>query len=312
MTLLAILLAACAPTESRVQHANDHAGANAAPRVLPEPLDSAEPGDTSSRQVRETFLYTRPKVDVLLIVDNSSSMFDKNDLLAEAVGPMVDDWIARGIDFHAGAVDIDANDWQGTLEEHDGVRWVDETTDDPAGTLTQLVGGVPDYSSCEAGRRAAWLALHFADDGGPNAGFLRDGAELDLLVQSDDDDASDTDPTRDDFVAYLEALRPDPEQLHFHTIADVADYTGLSDELGGVIWSMGDTPYDPALEQVTDMFHRTDVFTLAGHPDPATLAAFVDGVPLATFRYDAATNTVDLEGTPLVEGSRVSFSYVPR
>jgi hypothetical protein len=114
-------------------------------------------------------------------------------------------------------------------------------------------------------------------------------------------------------VAYLEALRPDPATLHFHTISTGPDYVSLSDELGGVTGNMSDTPYDPVLAAMTDMFYRTNVFALTEPAEPTTITVSVAGVPLdgAAFRYDAAANTVDLDGVPLVEGDPVSISYTP-
>lgn len=304
MPILAFFLA-CAPSVSDVP-------ARTGPPADTEEADTAEVDDTAPPLVTDTFTYARPKVDVLLVVDNSTSMNGKNDTFAEAVESAVTSWLALGVDFQAGVVDIDANDWLGTLEERDGVRWVDATSPDPVTTLGELVRGVPDYTSDEAGRRAAWLGLRYTADGEPNAGFLREGAELDIVVHSDEDDGSEDDPSHDDFVAYLEALRPDPGALHFHSISYGSDYASISEEIGGVSQDVDDTPYEPALEAVTEMFHRTNVFALTERADAETLTVSVAGVPLdaAAFRYDPVVNAVDLDGVPLVEGVEVRASYL--
>lgn len=318
MPFLVLLLDACAPSVSGVGP-GDPDGTTAPPIDTDEVDDSEDTDDTGDTEdtspvsVTDTFTYARPKVDVLFIVDNSSSMNGKNDTFAEAVESAVTSWLALGIDFQAGVVDIDANEWLGTLEEYEGTRWVDDTTPDPVTTLSELVKGVPDETSEEAGRRAIWLGLRYTADGQPNAGFLREGAELDIVVHSDEDDGSEDEPTHEDLVAYLRELRPDPGSLYFHAISYGTDYSSISDEIGGVTRDVAETPYDAALEAATGMFHRTNVFALAERPDPATLAVSVAGAPLdvAAFRYDPDVNAVDLDGVPLVEGDEVSVSYLP-
>jgi hypothetical protein len=291
----------------------------------PPTTDTAEnPTDTATPTVpldpvTETFPYTAPPADILFVIDASTSMIGNTETLIGALEGLVDTWMARNIDFHVGVIDIDESDVQGELISIGGYKWADPTVPTPGLLLRQMVDAVPDPSTNESGRESAYKALEFTGVGEPNDGFLRPDSDLAIIVHTDESDQSDPSPVSpQEFIDYLIALRPDPDLRGFDAIVATEDYFDITTEVGGVAWSVNNTPYGPALDAITSTIEGHNSFVLAAAADPDSITAHViepDGtlVDLANgdLSWNSGTHEVDLGAYYPLTGATVEITYRP-
>jgi hypothetical protein len=280
------------------------------------PDDTAPPAPTGT-PVSDSVTYTPPQIDVLFVIDASNSMISKTTTLTASLGGMVRDWDDLGFDYHAGVTNIDESNEHGWLEEVGGVKWVDNDIATPGSLLVGMVEAVGDPSSAESGREAAFKALQLSDElGEPNYGFLRDGSQIAIVVHTDEADQSgDTPVTEQEFIDYLLTLRP-LEDVSFSAIAATSDYVTIANGVGGVVWSVDNTPYGPALQAITDQLHQF-VVTLS---QPVVLGTIEVRVtePDATERVldrsdwvvDSIAGTIELVGDLPQDGATVTIDYL--
>ena len=276
----------------------------------PVPPDTAPPVTTT-----DVFTYEAPVVDVLFVIDASCSMAPKTAALIGSLQGMVDDWTAAGFDFHAGVVNIDESPVHGELVRVDGVGWADPSQANPGQMLMQLAAAVPDPSATESGRSAAYKALDWADEPGEaNEGFLREGSEIAVIVHTDERDQSGSDPVNEaEFVNYMLGLR-EPERVAFHSIVGTEDYSNLSESIGGIVWSVDNTPYGPPLQAMTDTIDPT-LLELSASPIESSLELRIVHADLTEtmvdsdgYLYDDESNTVQMLTLPS-SGDTVEITY---
>lgn len=296
------------------------------PTDIPTVVDSAVDTATDTappvepvEPITDVFTYAAPTVDLFFVVDASTSMIDEVDVLIGALDNIVATWDALGIDYHAGVVDMDESPTHGHLLTVDGYRWADPSHPEPGTLLRQLVGSVSDPSSVEAGRAAAYKALNLTDAGEPNEGFLRADSELAIIIFGDADDQSTNQPVSpSEFVDYLNGLRSEPEMVSLHAIAATTDYMSMSTAVGGIVWSIDNSPFGPVLDAITDSFERTNIFALSAPAVPESVLVRVietDAVESTLAAnilvYDAVANTVDLDAYLPSPGAVVEITYEP-
>ncbi|MBI5546836.1 MAG: choice-of-anchor D domain-containing protein [Deltaproteobacteria bacterium] len=179
------------------------------------------------------------KVDVLLVVDNSGSMFDKqaslgatfNSFVSYAVAHQVDYQIAvttTGIDIaHGGQADNwGIGDENGCLVPLDGSRSRLITTQTPSAAQLYAQNTSPgiDGNYIELLIRPAFLALSQPNLGTCTAGFLREDAALAVVVVSD---AADQDTLPVSFYQrYFMSLKGTANQITFSGLVPGAAQTG--------------------------------------------------------------------------------------
>lgn len=319
-----LLLAACSQPEPSPPPVTD---GDPTPTTDTEPptietassTDTALPPPNPADAVTESFTYSTPPVDVLFVIDASTSMIGNTELLIGALDGVVTSWISKNIDFHVGVVDIDESPTQGRLLSLGGNRWVEPTLPTPGVLLQEMVDAVPDPSTNEMGRATTWLAFDQMDSGEPNEGFLRADSRIAVIIHSDETDQSTNNPvTYQEFVDYLNALRVDPELVAFNAIVGTEDYFDVTASVGGIAWSVTNTPYGPALDAITATIEGNNAFTLPRAAYEDTITARVtepagDVVDLAndTLTYDETTFAVDLGLYFPDTGATVEITYVP-
>ena len=177
-----------------------------APSLEAESADSAaEAGSTQACR----------KVDLLIVVDNSSSMKQEQDGLVAAFPGFADsirEVLGDAEGFHVGVVTTDAFDGNpGNCDDlgdlvtrtsqectpfASGARFLDESESDLATKFSCVASVGTGGSGGEIQVEAAWRALS-PDRNAPgqcNAGFVRDDALLVLVVITDEDDEPTCDP----------------------------------------------------------------------------------------------------------------------
>jgi len=299
-------------------------------RWLTVPLTAA--GIEATRRTDRFAVPPVSKVDVLFVVDNSGSMQDNQDSLAQNF-----DRFIRYADFRNTAVDyqIAVTTTDVMVDEQAG-RFVDPprimTRNTPA--LEQQFASavrVGTYGSgAEHGLDAMYWALSspLIDDATANGGFLRVDAALAVIAVSDEEDQSAD--AIEFFFTFLQGLkaRSDRMPATFHAVscgidcvcaedwgAIVTRYETLANLTGGQRMSICTTDWGGNLEILgAAVFLARGRLPLTAPAQPDSIQVFVSGVRLGDgkWSYDAALQMVIVDGDALPDpGAVIEVSYVP-
>lgn len=215
--------------------------------IIPPPVGVANPVTLDNPEVEDAIVQvTPPIVDVLWIVDNSGSMLDDQQALAENFPSFMGYFLDSGLDYHIGVVATDMLDPQmsGRLREVAGKRWIDNQTIDAPGTFTAMAEIGANGSADERGREACYTALELLKDG-YNSGFLRDldvGGFHAVIISDENDQSTNTPISKEGFIDYLDGMRIDPVLVTFSSIVQTGigvgqgrDYIDVTNAVGGEI-----------------------------------------------------------------------------
>ena len=150
-------------------------------------------GDFSERTHNDVwFQAPNNDVDILWVVDNSSSMGEEQATLAFGFSSFVGQLEQSGTDFHIGVISTSfdyANPDRATLIGDPPYLTVE---DDYLGEFVERAQVGIDGEDKEKGlEAAAWALSPAMTTSGPNAGFLRPSAQLLVVFVSDEEDCSD-------------------------------------------------------------------------------------------------------------------------
>ena len=279
-------------------------------------------GDT----VVDLFYYTPAAIDVLFVVDDSGSMADEQAALAASAGTLIDALTSRSFDFHIGVITTDMQDASksGRLQpDAAGTLWIDEAT---AAPLTNLQGRVRvgiGGSAVEQGLEAARAALEDHDPGF-NTGFRRVGAQLAVVVLSDEDDSSPMSTV--DYATKLSTAVPSPADVTFTSFVGGAGcpgtaagvrYLDVTTQLDGAVGDVCDADLSDELDDLMGLVWNSAPFALSDTPDQTTIMVLVDdGVsqvvldPTA-WAYDAIGNTLRIRSFSAPAGAAIEVIYEP-
>ncbi len=146
------------------------------------------------------------KVDILLVIDNSSSMLQHQEVLSNSAPDLIRSLKEKDFDFHLGATstDLSSTGSQGRLIG--SPTYLDNSTPDINERLKEkLLMGV-DGSNVEKGLEGMRLALSSPLTDDFNLGFIRPDAFLLIVVLSNENDQSSS--TTQDYINFLTALKP--------------------------------------------------------------------------------------------------------
>lgn len=154
--------------------------------------DDVEPILRINTQVDTFDQNIRRKVDVLLVVDNSCSMIDEQNKLADNFDNFIEQFLVAEVDYQIGVVTTDM------VDETQSGRLVGDTKiitsamdfDLARDTFVDNVKVCATGSGFERGLMAAEAALSEPIISEENAGFLRDDAALSIVFVSDEEDGS--------------------------------------------------------------------------------------------------------------------------
>ena len=202
---------------------------------------------------------TTPEVDILWIIDDSGSMAEEQQKLRDNFPEFMRFFLDSGLDYHIGVVSTDTdNNKAGKLRGAGGYTYIDPNTPNPIALFSDMASLGTLGSFDEKARKAAYMALTDPLVDGFNAGFYRDVASLHMIVISDENDYSGNDPTRNEFVSWAEALKPDADRVTFSAIVGPAggcataeagsDYLFAVDSIGGISESICRSDWAPVLE----------------------------------------------------------------
>jgi len=265
-------------------------------------------------------------VDLLVVIDDSISMDDEQDGLADnltAFFTQLDDF---PYDYHLAVTTTDPAA-PGALSGP--VPIITPSTPDPAGTFAVNANVGTSGSSPEQGFHSAWVALEAAVAGeGDHAGFLRDDASLGLLFVSDAQEQSTSAMgwAWQDYVDAFVGYKPAATLVGLASVTggltgcsgaggsatSGSDYVLASQALGGswaiicdLLWSQDLSAWVQGFSQIPS------TWPLSQLPVPATLDVEIDGLPVPTgWFYDSAINSIVFDGAHLPEeGETLTVTY---
>lgn len=261
-------------------------------------------------------------VDIIFVVDNSGSMQDDQQLLADNFAAFLAGAATSGLpDFQLGVTTTDVlspNSARGELVGEPGVL----TSGTPG--LAALFGdrvqvGV-DGAGLELGLEAARLAFEHP----ANSGFLRRDAALSLIFVTDEDDGGgipellpDASLSRapSEYMALLQSLKTGsvgntPIMVSGVLVPGAAPrYEVMVRAFGGTVLDIGTPDWGSRLSDIgRDTFSLTRRYTLVGVPLTGTMTVTVDGRPTTDFVLDVERNTVILDAAPRA-GAEVVVRY---
>ena len=351
------------------------AGVPADPVILPPPLERVliEPPSIEQQVVSrvvvrnpdavpfiqvDTYQQGPGTADILFIIDNNGSMALERLQLSQNFQGFFNELVAAQTNFQIGVTSL-------SMAAQSNPLFNDPNTTGYQGTLRQVkVNGVatsiitnntvnpsqvflaattfPDthlrWSQTFTVMEKA-LTPPLTNPGQPNAGFLRPGAALGVIVVTNEDDQSFG--TVGYYARFLRALKgignenlsgfsaiagdvpsgctPPGQEDYFGSEAQPAfRYDDLANRTGGVIASICDPSFQTSLQQIAEALKTLrKIFPLSLTPDPATpISVTVNGAailedPVNGWTYQANINSIVFTGNYVPPpGSTIVITYV--
>ncbi len=276
-------------------------------------------------------------VDLLFVVDDSCSMAEEQGKLAnDRVSLFVHLWSEDSNDMHVGVIttDMDISTAQGRLREVAGVRYLNSGVSLGLAQwwFTQAVNAGTSGAWTERGRDAVVASVD-THGLGYNQGFLRDDADLVVVVLSDEDDYS-TNIGLGPWVQWLDGLKAPPYTATVHSIVNgntpacPPDSSGYPPEVGDdyllSAWATGGSWYPICAPSYRGFYRRVgpqiasgptnQVFHLTRPGTPTAVWVTTPGgtpVELTTtqYTYDPVGNMVEIASPTLPLRSWVEIEY---
>lgn len=279
------------------------------------------------------------EVDVLWIVDTSSSMAKHQELLANQVPVFLEGLNATGLDYQIGVttMDMSSSGAGGRLLAQTGTpKVLKKSTPNLANLLAGRLKAGESGSPVERGREAMMAALNQSQAGLANEGFLRPNSLLNVIFLTNEEDQSSSSVN---YVEALDAIKPvlplgDRSWIsHFMGVmsSDSAcqtaewgfsspglRYMDLATASGGAKESICDADFKRALTNVRSrVLEVLTEFPLDRDPIVSTIRVFVDGVEIPNstvngWSYRESANSIRFHGTAIPKaGSRIKVDFDP-
>ncbi|MEZ4238654.1 MAG: hypothetical protein R3F59_21380 [Myxococcota bacterium] len=204
---------------------------------------------------------TTPQVDVMWTIDNSCSMADEQDELAENFPLFINYFVGSGLDYHIGvtSTDIDrktGNGNDGKLRMAGGVTFIDNHTPLAEDVFSSMARMGTSGSGSEKGLGATFKALEEKRDTA-NVGFYRDDASIHTVVISDERDQTPSNIiSANEFIDWYDGLKRSNDDRTFSCIVTMSGfdrgtaYLNTTAAIGGISWDITDDDWSEVLERL--------------------------------------------------------------
>ncbi|MEN0064017.1 MAG: hypothetical protein AAGA48_17830 [Myxococcota bacterium] len=230
--------------------------------VPPPSTPAARPPEVVEQTDRITQVTT-PEVDILFVIDNSCSMGDDQDALAQNFPTFMEFFEGSGLDYNIGAVstDTDNSSSAGILQESDGLRYITPDVPDAVAVFDGMARLGSSGSAIERGLGAAYAALELNNDDPRNQGFFRPDAAIHSVYISDEDDQTPESLIGlNEWVRWYDGLKPELDQRSASSIVCFpvicgnivpgTRYLNVTDQIGGVQYNIDDPNWQVVLERL--------------------------------------------------------------
>jgi hypothetical protein len=292
-------------------------GASAAAKSDPgRPGGAAEPAREGAE---EWFAVELPRVDLLLVIDDSCSMDTHQQELSDSL-PALLEWLDGGsVDYHIGVIttDMESPSRSGRLLPAGERLFIDPHTEHAGAALATLARPGTTGSATERGLEAIHGALDLA--GTANQGFFRSNTPLAILVVSDEDDESR------DIDSHVQALASYDASLAVSGVVNLPGccpyasqgtagwgYLALADQFGGSVFDITQ-PLAGTAEAVLSEPLAPVPMELTHPAVPHTVQVFDDEqlpLPEGSWEFQSATNAI-LILSPMDRGVMVRYQFDP-
>lgn len=275
----------------------------------------------------DTFVQDADPVDVLWVIDNSSSMGQEQARVIAEINAFFSWFETLNLDYHMGVVtsDVVTATMAGRLQG--SPTYIENGTANAEAELAEAINVGTDDQGDESGLYAAELALSEPVLSAENAGFLRTNAHLVVVFLSDEPEQSAFDAQH--YIDFFATVKADPADVLVNAIvgdetngcASVCDgtdqtatpgdkYIAVVDAYQGVFGSICTCDLSPTLDEIgmeSTRFVRT--FPLSRTPaDPTAIRVDVDGERTDAWTYDEAANSIVFDDAP-INGQAVDATY---
>ena len=287
-------------------------------------------------------------VDIIWIVDNSGSMEDEQNDIADNFENFIDSFVTSNTDYRMGISSTDTSG-PGGVYKHDGeflgrvpvLSSEMSAYDVKRNFMRNMQLGIGG-SGRERGLTAATRALRKNDNQeSNNYGFLRENAFLAVIIVSDENDCS-----LDSTLSYIEAIKSykagTPERVAIYSIVDTEResyedpyttpidrdiyydgwinpgglrYMRAADETGGFSKDIHDDFAESLVDIGSDIVELTNSFKLQNVPIISSIVVKVNGNEIVEdedngWKYDDSTGSVVFTGTAIPQaGASISITY---
>ncbi len=290
-------------------------------------LDPTDPPPPDARVVVTDTFEQAPisPVDLLFVVDDTSSMGQEQQALAMAFAPLTAALPTSGVSWQIGVI---AGTGNGKMI---GAPYVlTESTPDVRSVFSERLKVGTRGRPPEAALYAATLALDEAREGGANQGFRRPDASLHVVFVSDDDDHSDAGLGADPVASFLDRLALESEVDRAVVVSAVAGdtplgctsergaarpgarYAELVDRTGGVFESICGASFVGLAGRLLDVsVEPATRFPLSQLPEAGSVRVVVDGLAV-----DGTSLTIEqgvawlVFASPPPVGAEVEVTYI--
>jgi len=251
------------------------------------------------------FQNPSPEVDVLLVIDNSGSMYGYQILVGARFDEFLTYFTEVGVDYHIAVTtttiekpyaggdctqaDIDAIPEAGHLHLDTIITPETANAEDLFDDLVKVGACGSGY---EQGLEAARMALEPEMLSGPNLGLIRGNATLSIVFVSDEQDQS-FEPVHHYTNAFYEAKGNRSRDVFNASALVVTDaddcllpvagssvgsrYMAIAEQTGGIVSNLCNTNFAETMAEISFNASRLrDTFTLSGKPDVPSLQVSVD------------------------------------
>lgn len=256
------------------------------------------------------------KADFLWVVDNSASMNDEQQAVADASTEFANRVSNANLDFQVGVITTDSDQLRGSGFTADITQF---QTDVVAGTS----GSTMETGIWFAEQSLQSVALGDATDGSVTAfGVPRTGASLSVVIMSDESSqyklrsgGVEFDVTNNLFInrTYLVYSIVDP------SLVDTSQYDDLALNSGGTTGDISDLTSIPAIiQEIVDRAGGMTPFVLTHNPISSTLVVGVNGTQVSQaavdgWQYFPNSNTIAFFGNAMPQAGdtvQVSYEYI--
>ncbi len=261
------------------------------------------------------------KVDILIMIDNSSSMAQYQNKFASEVPAMINSLNAIGLDYHIAVVTSDMRSGGNGGRFIGSPRYLTNSSSSLVTALQSRISIGQNGSDLERGLESMKTVLQPSYLSGEGAGFFRDDAYLALVVLTNEDDYSADSVSS--LAQFFDALKPPFKGttkawiMNFigvvsidgecNTTADFKEaglrYMALADYTGGVKESICRSSLAAAVSNMrVRIVEILSEYRLDSAPKVETIVVTINGKVIAKnstngWSYNPTTNTVRFHGT---------------
>jgi hypothetical protein len=170
--------------------------------IYEQPSIVGQPDALGATQWEDEFQQrTIAASDILFAIDDSCSMSDEQESLANNFDAFISNFVGTNLDYHIGVTRAalsggnnpfdpgNPDEWGYLDSASDGARWLSGDTPDIVTEFNDMANVGTNGGDCEMALQATFSALQVqAAPGGYNEGFYRDDAHLTLVLLSDEND----------------------------------------------------------------------------------------------------------------------------